>query len=58
MKVELKIQTAIKNIIITDEHSASSYGIPVALVDGEVYGKDDSLPVWPEDDLSWMKESA
>ena len=58
MKFELKIQTAIKKVIISDEHSASSYGIPVAVVEGEAYGPDDLLPIWPDDVLSWLNDSA
>jgi len=58
MKVELKIQTAIKSVIITDEHAASSYGIPVAVVDGEAYGPHDELPIWPNDELRWLVEMA
>jgi len=58
MKVELKPSTASKGFIITDEHLASSYGIPVAVVDGEAYGPADELPIWPKDELSWMHESA
>lgn len=56
--LKLEISTAIKNVIITDEHSASSYGIPVAVVDGQAYGPNDFLPIWPENELSWMKETA
>ena len=59
MKVELKIQTAIKKVIVTDEHSASSYGIPVALVEGVAYGPNDLLPIWPDDELScWLNDAA
>ncbi len=58
MKITLNVQTATKPIIITDEHAASSYGIPVAVVDGQAYGPNDFLPIWPENELSWMKETA
>ena len=58
MKVELKIQTAIKKVIVTDEHSASSYGIPAAVVEGVAYGPNDLLPIWPDDELSWLNYAA
>lgn len=58
MEVELKIQTAIKTVIITNEHSASSYGMPVAVVEGEAYGPNDLLPIWPDDELSWLNGAA
>lgn len=58
MKVELNIQTAVKKVLITNEHSASSHGIPVAVVDGEAYGPHDVLPIWPHDELSWLTEPA
>lgn len=45
-------------VIMTDEHSASSYGIPVALVGGEAYGPGDELPVWPGDELAFLHERA
>ena len=32
-----------KNVIVTDEHGASSYGIPVVLVDGVAYGDNDNI---------------
>ena len=31
--------------ILTDEHSASSYGIPVLVYDGQAYGPGDTLAV-------------
>lgn len=58
MEVELKIPTANKKVIITDEHASSSYGIPVASVDGEAFGANDSLPIWPQDELSWLVDPA
>ena len=58
MKVELKIQTAIKTVTITDEHSASSYGVPVAVVEGEAYGPNDLLPIWANDELNWLNDAA
>lgn len=58
MFIELKIPSAIKKVFISDEHSASSYGIPVAVVDGEAYGKKDYLPIWPDDELSWLNAYA
>lgn len=58
MKVDLKIHTATKKVIVTNEHSASSYGIPVAVVDGVAYGKDESLPIWADDKLIWLNEPA
>lgn len=58
MKVEITMENG-KLIIITDEHAASSYGIPVAVVDGEAYGPSDELPVWGEnDELSFIHEKA
>ena len=57
MKITLKPKSA-KEIIITDEHSASSYGIPVAIVDGIAYGPADVLPIWLKDELAWLHESA
>lgn len=30
-----------KTVIVTDEHTASSYGIPVVVVDGVAYGDND-----------------
>jgi hypothetical protein len=57
MNVSMKIID--KNVLITDEHSASSYGIPVAVVDGQPFGPNDELPVWGDDDpLSWIVEPA
>lgn len=58
MKVEMKFDNAIKKVFISDEHSASSYGIPVAVVDGEAYGPNDFLPIWPDDELSWLVDLA
>ena len=58
MKIKLRIQTASKEVFITDEHAASSYGIPVITIDGEAYGKKDVLPIWPEDELSWIHGEA
>jgi hypothetical protein len=55
--ITITIENA-KSVIITDEHAASSYGIPVAVVDGEAYGPADNLPIWPADDLSWLVEPA
>lgn len=58
MKVEIKMENA-KSIIITDEHAASSYGIPVAVVNGEAFGPADELPIWPaNDELSFLHEAA
>jgi len=31
-------------ITLTDEHSASSYGQPVAIIDGKPYGPHDQVP--------------
>lgn len=45
-------------VILTDEHSSSSYGVPVALVGGEAYGPGDELPVWLDDDLAFLHERA
>ena len=56
-QITITIENA-KNIIISDEHAASSYGIPVAVVDGEAYGPADSLPIWANDDLAWIPEIA
>ena len=58
MKIKLHIPTANKEVFITDEHAASSYGMPVITVNGEAYGKSDILPIWPEDELSWLSECA
>lgn len=55
MQIELKLETAIKKIIITDEHPSSINGMPVAVVDGVAYGPNDLLPIWAEDELSWLQ---
>lgn len=58
MKTTLHIENAIADVTITDEHSASSYGVPVAVVNGEAYGPGEALPIWPDDELSWLVEPA
>ena len=55
--ITLKISTAIKEVVITDEHPASN-GKPVAVVDGKAYGPLDFLPIWKNDELSWLNDSA
>lgn len=45
-------------VTLTDEHSSSSYGVPVALVGSESYGPGDELPVWPDNELSFLHERA
>jgi hypothetical protein len=57
MNVNLEYVGA-KPVLITDEHAASSYGIPVAVVDGVAYGPMDHLPIWQDDLLPWLKETA
>lgn len=42
-------------ITLTTEHSASSYGIPVALIAGQSYGPGDMLPE-PEPGPDWLEE--
>lgn len=44
-------------VLITDEHAASSYGIPVAIVAGEAYGPKEALPIFGHE-LSWLHEDA
>lgn len=58
MKIQLRIQTAEKTVLVSDEHAASSYGIPVVVVGGDAYGPEDILPIWPNDELSWLQEKA
>ena len=56
-QVTITIENA-KTIIVTDEHAASSYGVPVAVVEGEAYGPADNLPIWMNDELAWLTETA
>lgn len=58
MKIQMKISSASKTVTISDEHSASSYGIPVAIVDGVAYGLEEFLPIWAYDELIWLNEPA
>lgn len=58
MKIEMKPTNAIKKIILSNEHASSSYGIPVAVVDGEAYGPADELPIWPDNALNFLHERA
>lgn len=59
MLVKMKISSASKTLTISDEHSASSYGIPMAVVDGVAYGPEEFLPIWAVDDeLNWLNEPA
>lgn len=37
------INEKIANVVLTTDHSASSYGIPVALINGKAYGPADRL---------------
>lgn len=34
-------------VLLTTEHAASSYGIPVAVIDGQAYGPGDATPLGP-----------
>jgi hypothetical protein len=47
-----------KAIILNTDHAASSYDVPVAIVDGKVYGPDDTLPCWKDKTLDWITEPA
>jgi len=43
-EIEMVVVNRINSsVVVTDEHSASSYGIPVVLVDGVVYGDNDNI---------------
>jgi len=54
MIIELKISTAIKKVFISDEQTNK----PIVLVDGKEYGPKDLLPIWPDDELSWLNQPA
>ena len=55
----ITVEGATTPVAITDEHAASSYGIPVAVVNGQAYGPADPLPIWGKDDpLAWLREPA
>jgi len=59
MAVHITFSAQGRQITLTTEHSASSYGIPVAIIDGRAYGPDDVLaedagPAWLEAMLSEM----
>jgi len=42
--------------MLTTEHAASSYGIPVLVIRGQVYGLRDPVPADPEPtELAWME---
>ena len=43
---------------ITTEHAASSYGMPVLVIDGQAYGPGDILPNPPGDPLDFLHEPA
>lgn len=59
MKVLLKVRGGGKDILITDERSECSYGIPVAVVEGKAYGKNEALPIYGADDaLNFLFEAA
>ena len=45
-------------ITLTTEHSASSYGLPVAIINGEVLGPEDFASPDPADPLHWLREPA
>jgi hypothetical protein len=45
-----------KKIELTDEHSSSSYGIPVAVCDGIAYGKNEAIKF--NDELDFLFEPA
>ena len=45
------------DIQLTTEHSASSYGIPVAVVEGQAYGPGDNIER-ANDPLPWLHEPA
>jgi len=47
-----------QQIVLTTEHSASSYGVPVAIVGGRAYGPSDVLPALQPDPLPWLREAA
>lgn len=44
-------------LVLTTEHSASSYGVPVLLIDGEPYGPGDLTPYGPARGLSLMADN-
>ncbi len=59
--MKLRITINAHDIEITNEHAASSHGIPVAVIDGKAYGPADELPIWDEMDKEvgfHLRESA
>ena len=55
MKVELKNE--FQTITITDEHAASSYGIPVAVFNGQAFGPGDFMNTIPAgDELEFLNQ--
>lgn len=44
-----------REMTLTTERGESSYGIPVLVVDGNAYGKDDIMPKG-HDELGWLYE--
>ena len=51
----IKLKNTFREIEITTEHAASSYGIPVALIDGKVFGQADITPRPENDSLPWLE---
>ena len=50
MKVGVRVELADGGLVdglLTDEHSASSYGLPVLVIDGVPYGPRDQYDGWP-----------
>lgn len=55
MIIELKIPTAIKKVLISDELDGKTIAL---VVDGKEYGPDDCPHIWPNDELNWLNEPA
>ena len=46
-----------ETILLTTNHSSSSYGMPVAIIRGECYGPEDLMPWLASDPLGWMEQT-
>lgn len=47
-----------REIVLSTEHAASSYGIPVAVVGGAVLGSLDVMPRPENDQLPWLPDES